>query len=137
MTPRLRAQAAAILCEATGATRVIRLCPVCGSSAHGQPRLVGSDLAVSISYAGELVVVAWGPGPIGVDVERTGGSEDDVEEWTRVEALAKAAGIGLRDWPDVALPDLPTYALDLPDGFVGTLAGAGHVRLAAPAAPWT
>lgn len=135
--PGLRAAAEALACEATGALRVARLCPVCGSSAHGRPRLVGSPLEVSLSYAGDLVAVAWADGPIGVDLERlrsAGPSRGDLQEWTRVEALAKAAGTGLREWPDVTLPDLPTTALSLPPGYVGTLAGQGEVRLAGPAA---
>lgn len=140
----LRAAAEALLCEATGATRVVRLCPVCGSADHGQPRLVGSALHASLSYARPpntdgLVAVAWGEGPIGVDIEHVGGpSYDDVLAWTRLEALAKAAGTGLRVWPDLDerdLPDLPTRRLTLPEGFLGTLAGEGEVRLAGPAAP--
>jgi 4'-phosphopantetheinyl transferase len=133
----LRSVAEAALCEATGATRVVRLCPHCGSSGHGQPRLIGSDLAVSIAYAGRLAVVAWGRGPLGVDVEALGDSSRDLAEWTRVEALAKAAGTGLRDWPEVTLPDLPTTPLDLPPGYVGTLAGeaAGVAVVTAPPLP--
>lgn len=131
----LRAAAEALLCGATGATRVTRLCPVCGSSAHGRPRLVGSPLAVSLSYAEGLVAIAWGAGPIGVDVERAHRPEaSELLEWTRVEALAKAAGTGLRDWPDLTVPDVPTRRLTLPGGYVGTLAGDGEVRLAGPGA---
>jgi 4'-phosphopantetheinyl transferase len=143
-TGELRAAAEALLCEVTGAVRVVRLCPHCGSGAHGRPLLVGSDLAVSISYAGRLAAVAWGRGPVGVDVELAGtegiaGGVDGIDsvdraEWTRIEALAKAAGTGLRDWPDVVLPELPTRRLVLPDGYVGTVAGDAEVRLAGPAA---
>jgi len=126
----LRAAAERALCETTGAARITRLCPHCGSSAHGMPHAVGSRLAVSMSYApadppngAGLAVVAWGPGPLGIDIEALGGSPGELSEWTRVEALAKAAGTGLRDWPDVALPDLPTRRLELPPDYVGTLAG--------------
>jgi len=135
--------AEAILCEATGAARVARLCPHCGSDGHGQPRLLGSRLSASISYAGGLVAVAWGAGSIGVDIERMTPPTRRLDElgvpdlaaWTRVEALAKAAGTGLRGWPDLELPDLPARSLDLPDGYVGTVAGDAQVRLAGPAAP--
>jgi len=128
----LRRLAEDLLLAETGATRVMRLCPRCGSDAHGQPRLVGSDLAASIAYAGDLAVVAWGAGPVGVDVEVDGppvGGVGDRAAWTRLEALAKADGRGLAGWPDVVLPDLPTIPLDLPAGYVGTLAGRGQWRV--------
>lgn len=136
----LRALAQAVLCELTGAERVTRLCPTCGSAAHGQPRLVGSDLSVSISYAGRLVAVAWGPGPVGVDVERT--TRRTPPGWTCIEALAKAAGTGLREWPHVTPPPMPvrplTAADGLPAGHIGTLAdtsGAAQVRILTPSQP--
>lgn len=139
----LRLAAHEILREVTGATRVTRLCPHCGGADHGRPRLVGSDLRASIAYAGGLVAVAWGAGDVGVDVERVTDPPrrlerlgvPDLAAWTRIEALAKAAGTGLRDWPDVVLPDLPTRRLELPEGYVGAVAGAAQVRLAGPAAP--
>ncbi len=126
----LRARAEAALCEATGASRVVRLCPRCGSSEHGRPRLVGSPLSVSISYAGPasspgLALVAWGAGPLGIDVELAGPPVDGVGErlaWTRTEALLKATGLGV---DATGLPRLATYALDVP-GHVATLAGEGQ-----------
>lgn len=133
---RLRAVAEAMLCEATGAVRVGRLCPHCGSSRHGQPRLVGSDLVgsdlvASISYADGLVAVAWGPAPVGVDIERVEAEDDpDLRAWTRLEALAKADGLGLRDWPRRPPPEHRlTRDLRLPPGYVGTVAGEALVRL--------
>lgn len=122
----IRRAAEAALCEATGAVRVVRLCPRCGSAQHGAPRLIGSDLAVSLAYAGDLAVVAWGPAPIGVDVERLGGPADEqLVDWTRTEALLKATGRGLHA---EELPAVATYSLDVP-GHVATLAGEGRWRV--------
>lgn len=126
----LRAAAEQALCAATGASGVVRLCVRCGSAAHGQPRLLGSPLAVSMSYAGRHALVAWGPGPLGVDLELV--REDvDVEEWTRTEALAKATGLGL---VAPVLPDLPVIRLEMPRGYVGHAAGeiAGWRLVPAP-----
>lgn len=127
----LRAAAESALCDATGARSVVRLCLRCGSSSHGQPRLLGSDLAVSMSYArshgrtpnsATLAVVAWGSGPIGVDVEQIGVQPcSELEEWTRAEALAKATGLGL---VAPARPDLTIARLDMPEGYVAHAAGA-------------
>lgn len=115
----LRAAAEQALCAATGARGVVRLCARCGSSSHGQPRLLGSPLHVSMSYADGRALVAWGSGPLGVDIEAA--REDvDVEEWTRTEALAKATGLGL---VAPALPDLPVTRLVVPDGYVAHAAG--------------
>lgn len=126
----LRAAAERALCEATGARSVVRLCARCGSSSHGQPRLLGSPLAVSISYArshgctpnsAALAIVAWGTGRIGVDIEQFGVQPcSELEEWTRVEALAKATGLGLVA-PE--LPELPVTRLDVPSGYVAHAAG--------------
>lgn len=125
----LRPLAEAALRAATGASRVARMCPRCGSSAHGRPRLLGSDLAASLAYADGLALVAWGPGPVGIDVEEDGPPVEGVGDrlaWTRTEALLKATGRGLTRWPaGDALPDLPTRALDVP-GHVATLAGAAE-----------
>lgn len=126
----LRAAAERALRDATGAHGVVRLCARCGSAAHGQPRLLGSPLAVSISYARAhgrtpnsptLALVAWGPGPLGVDIEEIGVRPcSELAEWTRAEALAKATGLGL-----VAprLPDLQVAPLAVPDGYVAHAAG--------------
>jgi hypothetical protein len=130
---QLREEGEAILRQETGADAVVRLCARCGSSAHGRPQVNG-DAQVSISYADDLVAVAWSrSGPVGIDVER-----GDRLEWTRLEALLKASGAGISDQPhDPAdLADLETTALTLPDGYVGTVVGEGvSWRLAGPAAP--
>jgi hypothetical protein len=129
----LRARAEAALVEETGAASVVRQCPQCGSLEHGQPILVGSDLHVSMAYAADLAVIAWGAEPVGIDVEgslpdgRRGAPRDprgpSLDEWVRLEALGKAAGTGLADWPHVVPPPRPVLPLQLPEGYIGTIAG--------------
>lgn len=122
----LRALAEAALVTETGAASVVRQCPHCGATDHGRPVLVGSDLQVSMAYAGDLAVIAWGAVPVGIDLERADATPPDgveIRAWTRLEALGKAAGSGVREWPHRLPPDRPTQALDLPDPYVGTLAG--------------
>jgi 4'-phosphopantetheinyl transferase len=46
-------------------------------------------------------------------------------EWTRAEACLKCHGLPLQEWSDALerrLKDCHLFALELPDGFVGTLA---------------
>jgi len=128
----LRSLAEQVLLEETGGTRVVRLCRWCGSDAHGRPVVVGASASVSIAYADRLVAVAWAPtGPVGIGVEGLGA---DRQEWTRIEALLKATGEGLRRDPR-DLPDLASREIDVPDGYVATVAGvAVSWRLAGPAA---
>lgn len=96
-----------------------RLCPGCGSTAHGRPLVAVVGCAaphVSLSRAGGLVCVAvTDAGPVGVDVERSGaaafgdfatvglhrlersaGPQDQTVTWVRKESLVKATGAGLR-----------------------------------------
>jgi len=101
-----------LLDEPAGPVR--RLCPWCGSGAHGRPVLAGSPHAhLSLARAGELTVVATcDRAPIGIDVERedaaasagtllhprevAGDTLGRTVTWVRTEALLKATGHGLR-----------------------------------------
>jgi hypothetical protein len=87
---------------------------------------VGARGFVSLSYADDLVAVAWSRlRPVGIDVEASGPVIEgiDRQEWALVEAAFKA--------------DLTTaVVLDLPSGLVGAIAGEDvSWRLAGPAAP--
>jgi 4'-phosphopantetheinyl transferase len=92
---------------------VTAACPDCGRE-HGQPRVAG--LHVSLSHAGDRTVAVVHPDrAIGVDIERrdvspervaaireiaggVGASDPDaaLARWTRIEAVLKADGRGLR-----------------------------------------
>jgi hypothetical protein len=125
----LRRLAHAVLRDELGASAVGRLCPRCGSGEHGRPYVVvpgGRAPHVSLSYAEELVAVAWSDDPVGIDIEDDGPSVDGVDRrtWSRHEALFKADA------------EVRTEAIDVPDGYVATVAGTGvSWRLAGPAAP--
>lgn len=99
---------------------VSRLCPSCGSAAHGRPLVLSNSGPgapfVSLARADDLIVVAISTaGPVGIDVERVdapafcGFDEVALHErerartvreraitWTRKESLLKATGHGLR-----------------------------------------
>jgi 4'-phosphopantetheinyl transferase len=103
---------------APGAVRIDRACADCGRQ-HGRPRVDGSDLDLSTSYAGGLMVVAVADScRVGVDVEEVPdatavadvtswlsgrGAELAPDElavlWARIEAVAKCDGVGLRADP--------------------------------------
>ncbi|WP_224390824.1 4'-phosphopantetheinyl transferase superfamily protein [Pseudonocardia sp. ICBG1293] len=106
---------------------------------HGKPRLAGRGDApgFSLTHSGELVGVALGAGPVGVDVEahrpldgldglaRHALSPDEraagtpaaagvLVTWTRKEALLKATGEGLSSPMDaitLSAPDAPARVL--------------------------
>lgn len=90
--------------------RVTRLCPRCGSVAHGRPRVRGAHLG--LSYADGLVLVAVSTVPVGVDVE------PGRPEWARAEAVLKCTGDGLHGQPDET--GLHVRPLPLPDAWVAT-----------------
>ena len=122
----LREVAHALLRAELGALSVGRLCPRCGSAAHGRPYAVGVTARVSLSYATDLVAVAWADGPVGIDVEDAGPAVDGTsrEEFSAAEALLKADA------------DVPVRPLALPAAYVGAVAGESvSWRLAGPAAP--
>lgn len=54
------------------AVRAGRECPYCGSTDHGRPwaEVDGTAVGVSLSRTTDLVALAVGPSPVGVDVER-------------------------------------------------------------------
>ena len=89
-----------------------RRCGRCGAADHGRPLVIGAPVLASISYAGDLVVVAVADASrflaLGIDAERTDRDRADslrgllapdrttsLRRWTRVEAVLKADGRGL------------------------------------------
>ena len=99
-------------------------CLDCGRP-HGRPVIEGTDLFVSLSHADELSVAALMQGvPIGVDVERLDATAErlaairevaggtDIPHWTRVEAVLKADGRGLRIDPRDVVIDGDEASLD-------------------------
>src|SRR5215218_3272440 len=98
---------------APASVRVDRRCAVCGRP-HGRPRVVGSDVEVSVTHSGSLVAVAitW-DGPVGVDAEHRAidrtmppaehivtdsepvrEADDLLTYWCRKESVVKATGDG-------------------------------------------
>jgi 4'-phosphopantetheinyl transferase len=128
-----------------GAVTSGRLCPACGSDAHGRPwvRHLGQPLHVSLSRSGPHLVTAIAPlelnVPVGVDVEvaaidvlpslvlapseSPGETGDLAKTWIRKEAVLKARGTGLATpMSAVALADEHWQDLDAPEGYVAAWA---------------
>jgi 4'-phosphopantetheinyl transferase len=98
------------------AVAIDRTCALCNEP-HGRPRVLGTDIEVSVSHSGQLVAVAISEaGPVGVDIEQlrrldyravgrrvfTDRELDATRDpsaffalWTRKESVLKAAGVGL------------------------------------------
>lgn len=101
-----------LVTELTGmppaAIRISARCPDCRGP-HGAPVVEDCALFVNISHCpGAIVAVASWHGAVGVDVEQTPAAESaieaiealtgtaDLRQWTRLEAVLKADGRGLR-----------------------------------------
>lgn len=99
--------------------RIVAICRECGGP-HGRPFIEGSALQVGLSHCrtATVAVASW-KAPVGVDVEDLPGTPAAVEaigtltgtaelrHWTRIEAVLKADGRGLRvDPARVAIHDL-------------------------------
>ena len=140
----LRGLAGELLGVAPADVPLSAICPDCGGP-HGAPTIAGSDLRVSLSHADGLVVaVARRGAALGVDVERsvlpaerlaaigTLTGRASVRHWTRVEAVLKADGRGLRVDPSLVVIDTEVASLGgdryvlhdaaLPEGYTGSIA---------------
>lgn len=126
--------------------QVTRLCPHCGSPAHGRPRL--PERRLSLSYAPGLVAIVVADESVGVDVEATGPAPagfSDRLAWTRTEAVLKLTGEGVRRDPATVRGDEAwTRTLTAPAGYVASIAAAAPLVLSlrtetavAPARPTT
>ena len=124
-----------------------RLCPECGSHAHGRPwaRHGSTTVPVSLSHCRPHLVTAVGwTAPIGVDVESVAAvagrwdpslvlapgevartPEEQARTWVRKEAVLKAYGVGLaRPMERLVLADFDGELVDVP-------APPGHVAAVA------
>ena len=104
----LRRLAGELIGVEPAAVGLVAVCPDCGGH-HGKPVIPGSALHVSLSHSAVAVVAAasW-DAAVGVDIERLDQSadvltaigsvagEESLARWTRVEAVLKADGRGLR-----------------------------------------
>lgn len=112
-----------LVTELVGAAdvEIFRRCPRCGSHEHGAPRVRDLPVAISVSYAGDMVAVAAIPttdaAAIGIDIEpeasaaRVGElarlfqplAAPDLRGWTLLEAALKADGRGLNVDPSTVI----------------------------------
>lgn len=129
-----------LLAELTGSDpatiEISQQCPDCGG-AHGKPEVLApAGFHASVAHCAEGTVVAISSVPVGVDVELRAGrddrewainqvagvSADPLRHWTRIEAVLKADGRGLRVDPrsvavtaDEATLNSRSYQLRGPD----------------------
>ena len=110
---------------------VSRICPHCGGSDHGRPRVAGRP--ASLAYADGLITVAIADVPVGVDTEVSGPAPPpfgDRIAWTRAEAVLKLTGEGVRRDPASVDPDEAwTTSLTAPRGYVASLAAHAEVEV--------
>jgi 4'-phosphopantetheinyl transferase len=112
---------------------IVARCKDCGGP-HGRPFAVGTTLGLSVSHcAGGVVAAVSTTGQVGVDAEPSVGSavrlaaiaevagRGSVAHWTRVEAVLKADGRGLR--VDPRQVDIVHV-----DGGIEALVGGGGIR---------
>jgi 4'-phosphopantetheinyl transferase len=127
----LRLAAADLLGRRAQDVRLTRHCPVCHSTEHGRPVVVGAaDRAhLSLTHGGDVIAVAAASEPVGIDVEphgrradlaalaqqvltaaeraaisrsaRAPGSSPFHELWTLKEAFIKACGLTLDDLGEI------------------------------------
>jgi len=138
----LRELAARLTDEAQHDIVIVATCPDCGGP-HGRPAVEGSRLHVGLAHSGSTVVaVASWDGPIGVDAETAATPASRIaavksltgvaslRHWTRVEAVLKADGRGLRVDPSLVKVDRR------PDGIHGAIVGdAATYRIEEPTIP--
>ncbi|MET0297145.1 MAG: hypothetical protein ABW024_07060 [Microbacterium sp.] len=127
-----------------------RRCPVCGADDHGRP-VTTAPVALSLSYAGSMVAGAAvrleDAASVGIDIEPsdrdTGdlralfapATPPDIAGWTRIEAVLKADGRGIRIEPSSVVIDGSVATRPGPFD-VRTIPGpAGFVISCAVAAP--
>jgi 4'-phosphopantetheinyl transferase len=132
--PRLPRDGQRALVEAwmaQGGGRLTRMCPHCGGSDHGRPRI--GDRHLSLAYAPGLITVAVADVPIGVDAELDGPAPapfPDRASWTAAEAVLKLTGEGVRREPATVLEDEAwSITLPAPEGYVATLATHAAVEV--------
>lgn len=101
----LRRLAGAALGIDPAAVPLIATCPDCDRE-HGRPVIAGTEWSVSLSHGVDAVVAVLALGMrVGIDLEHPATAVDDLaplipnptlERWTRIEAVLKADGRGLR-----------------------------------------